>query len=206
MNNLDKDIYSSLNDEQKSVVVAPLDKHIRIVAGAGSGKTTTILYRIKYLLEKEVDPSSILLTTFNVDAAEVLKDRLKNKLKIDEKILKKMFIGTIDSISYRFYRMYFAQESYRGVQEYSTELLKFLNTDDGKDKILNRFIYVFFDEFQDANNTQFEILKKFSEKSYLTVIGDDAQNIYHWRGSNIDYILNFDKYFPNTVKFILVKN
>ncbi len=201
-----KDHYSILNDEQKSVVFGPLDKHIRIVAGAGSGKTTTILYRIKYLLEKDVDPSTILLTTFNVDAAEILKDRLKNKLKIDEKVLKKMFIGTIDSISYRFYKMYFSQETYRGVQEFSSELLKFLKTEDGKEKILNRFLYVFFDEFQDANNIQFEILKKFSEKSYLTVIGDDAQNIYQWRGSNIDYILNFDKYFPNTITFKLEKN
>ena len=199
-------IYDSLNEEQKLVVFAKLNKHIRIIAGAGSGKTTTILFRIKYLLEKEVDPSTILLTTFNVDAAEVLKDRLRNKLKIDEKTLKKMFIGTIDSISYRFYKMYFSQNSYRGVQEFSTELLKFLKTDEGKEKILDKFQYVFFDEFQDANSVQFEILKKFSEDSYLTVIGDDAQNIYQWRGSNIDYILNFDKYFPNSLTFKLEKN
>jgi superfamily I DNA/RNA helicase len=75
-------IYDTLNEEQKAVVLAPIDKNIRIVASAGSGKTTTILYRIKYLLEKEVDPSTIMLTTFNVDAAEVFKDRLKNKLKV----------------------------------------------------------------------------------------------------------------------------
>ena len=197
---------SILNDEQKLAVFSPIDKHIRIVASAGSGKTTTILYRIKYLLEKGVDPSCILLTTFNVDAADVLKDRLKNKLNIDEKILKKMFIGTIDSISFRFYRMYFSQNSYRGVQEYSTELLKFLNTSDGKEKILDKFSYVFFDEFQDANHVQFEILKKFSLKSFITVIGDDAQNIYQWRGSNIDYILNFEKFFPNTLTFKLESN
>lgn len=199
-------MYKELNEEQQSVVFAPLNKNIRIIAGAGSGKTTTILFRIKYLLEKEIDPNTILLTTFNVDAAEILKDRLRNKLNIEEKILKKMFIGTIDSISYRFYKMYFSQNSYRGVQEFSTELLKFLKTDEGKEKILDKFKYVFFDEFQDANSVQFEILKKFSKKSQLTVIGDDAQNIYQWRGSNIDYILNFDKYFPNSLTFKLEKN
>ena len=41
-----KDHYSILNDEQKLVAFAPLDKHIRIVAGAGSGKTTLALYAI----------------------------------------------------------------------------------------------------------------------------------------------------------------
>lgn len=199
-------MYDILNDEQKEVVFAPIDKNIRIVASAGSGKTTTILYRVQYLLENKVDPSTIMLTTFNVDAADVLKERMLNKLKIDEKVLKKMYIGTIDSISYRFYKMYFSSDSYRGVQEFSNELLKFLNTDNGKEKILDKFKYVFFDEFQDANNIQFEILKKFSEKSYVTVIGDDAQNIYQWRGSNIDYILNFDKYFSNTLTFKLQKN
>ncbi len=199
-------IYDTLNEEQKAVVFAPINKNIRIVASAGSGKTTTILYRIKYLLEKEVDPSTIMLTTFNVDAAEVFKDRLKNKLKVDDKILKKMFIGTIDSISYRFYKMYFSQENYRGVQEFSNELLKFLNTKEGMEKIIDRFAYVFFDEFQDANNIQFEILKKLSMNSYITVIGDDAQNIYQWRGSNIDYILNFDKYFSKTLTFKLEYN
>lgn len=199
-------MYDILNDEQKEVVFAPIDKNIRIVASAGSGKTTTILYRVQYLLENNVDPSTIMLTTFNVDAADVLKERMLNKLKIDEKVLKKMYIGTIDSISYRFYKMYFSSDSYRGVQEFSNELLKFLNTDKGKEKILEKFKYVFFDEFQDANNIQFEILKKFSHKSYVTVIGDDAQNIYQWRGSNIDYILNFDKYFDNTLTFKLQKN
>jgi hypothetical protein len=199
-------MYDILNDEQKEVVFAPIDKNIRIVASAGSGKTTTILYRVQYLLENNVDPSTIMLTTFNVDAADVLKERMLNRLKIDEKVLKKMYIGTIDSISYRFYKMYFSSDSYRGVQEFSNEFLKFLNTDKGKEKILDKFKYVFFDEFQDANNIQFDILKKFSDKSYVTVIGDDAQNIYQWRGSNIDYILNFDKYFDNTLTFKLQKN
>jgi superfamily I DNA/RNA helicase len=135
-------LYDDLNEEQKLVVFAKLNKHIRIIAGAGSGKTTTILFRIKYLLEKDVDPKTILVTTFNVDAAEVLKDRLRNKLKIDEKILKKMFIGTIDSISYRFYKMYFSQNSYRGVQEFSTELLKFLKTENNFCNMLTGFLKI----------------------------------------------------------------
>src|SRR5690606_33133930 len=48
------------------------------------------------------------------------------------------------------------------------------------------------------NNVQFNILKAFADSgSYVCVIGDDAQNIYQWRGSNISYILNFDKYIPS---------
>ena len=62
---------------------------------------------------------------------------------------------------------------------------------DAKKIILNKFKYIFFDEFQDINDIQFKIIQMFHKNgAYINVIGDDAQSIYQWRGSNIDYILN----------------
>ena len=55
--------------------------------------------------------------------------------------------------------------------------------------------YIFFDEYQDVNNIQNNILLKFSKYSKLFIVGDDAQSIYSFRGSSIKYILNFDIIF-----------
>src|SRR5690606_1995249 len=65
-------------------------------------------------------------------------------------------------------------------------------------EICSQYRYVFFDEFQDVNDNQFQILKQFVKNGCkLTVIGDDAQNIYQFRGSDNYYIINFDKIIPD---------
>jgi len=191
-----------LDKYQYNVVTSDITKNLRIIACAGSGKTTTILCRIKYLLDKGVNSKRILLTTFNTDAAKTLKERLTKLLKKDPD----MRIGTFDSISAYFYFKYFKIDGFVGVNEYVNLFMKYLNSDDGKN-ILDQYDYIFFDEFQDINDQQFSIIKKFYDNgSKIIAIGDDAQNIYQWRGSNIDYILNFDKTFENTITFKLENN
>jgi superfamily I DNA and RNA helicase len=192
-----------LDDYQKKLLDVPIDKNIRIIACAGSGKTTTILCKIKHMLDKyNINEKRIMCTTFNTDAAFIIKKRLHQLLNKDSSIR----IGTFDSISAHFYFKYFKQDGFVGVNEYATLLLKYLNTPDGK-IILNLYDYIFFDEFQDINNIQFEIIKKFAENgTKIIAIGDDAQNIYQWRGSNISYILNFDKIFNNTITIKLENN
>lgn len=192
----------SLNDEQYNIVTANMDENMRIIACAGSGKTTTVVCRIKYLIDKGVDPQRILLTTFNVDAAESMKKKVDSLFGF----LPKIWIGTIDSIAYRFYNMYFKKDTFVGIAEFTTELLNFMNSYDGK-KITDRFDYVFFDEFQDCSDIQFKILLKFyTSGCKVIVIGDDAQNIYQWRGSNIAFIMNFDKYVKDLKTYKLVNN
>ena len=213
-----KDIEFTINDKkinldiyQKKIVYADINKNLRIIACAGSGKTTTILCKIKYMIDiLNVNPKKILLTTFNRDAALILKTRLKYLLKKDPEVR----IGTFDSIAAHFYFKYFKTDAnlksnnfgYVGVNEYSNLLLNYLNSVDKKN-ILDLYDYIFFDEFQDINNIQFEIIKKFTDNgSKIIAIGDDAQNIYQWRGSNIGYILNFDTFFVNTKTFKLENN
>ena len=58
-----------LNDEQRDVVLAG-GGPILVIAGAGSGKTRTLVYRVSRLIESGHDPSRILLLTFTNKAAQ----------------------------------------------------------------------------------------------------------------------------------------
>lgn len=192
----------TVNDEQHQIITYDLVSNMRIIACAGSGKTTTIVCRIKYLIDKGVDPERIMLTTFNVDAAE----NMKNKIVKLFGFMPNIKIGTIDSIACGFYHRYFKKEHHVDVSEYATELLKFLETGAGS-IITNVYQYIFFDEFQDASRTQFDILRHFYKSgANVTIIGDDAQNIYQFRGSDVDFILNIEKYIENIITFKLVHN
>jgi len=54
-------------------------------------------------------------------------------------------------------------------------------------KYKKKFSYILVDEFQDTNKAQYELLKLFVSRSCkITVVGDDAQSIYSWRGANLD--------------------
>lgn len=69
-------LLNSLNESQKEAAVC-IDEHVRIVAGAGSGKTRVLMARIEYLLKEiGVYPSRILAITFTNKAAQEMKDRL----------------------------------------------------------------------------------------------------------------------------------
>ena len=64
-----------------------------------------------------------------------------------------------------------------------------------------RFRYVVVDEYQDTNDVQYELLKLLiNEDKNVTVVGDDDQSIYGWRGANIKIIRNFHRDFaPVTI-------
>ena len=74
-------------------------------------------------------------------------------------------------------------------------------------KYKKKFSYILVDEFQDTNKAQYELLKLFVSRSCkITVVGDDAQSIYSWRGANLDNMLNFEKDFPRHKIFRLEQN
>jgi len=69
-------ILEGLNDKQQEAVVSNT-KRLLVLAGAGSGKTKTLLQKIIYLIEeKKVPPSSILAITFTKNATNEMMDRL----------------------------------------------------------------------------------------------------------------------------------
>lgn len=61
----------------------------------------------------------------------------------------------------------------------------------------SRFRYVLVDEYQDTNRTQYNLIRLLAgENGNVTVVGDEDQAIYSWRGANIQNILDFEKDFP----------
>lgn len=69
-----------------------------------------------------------------------------------------------------------------------------------------RFKYGLVDEMQDVSKVQFELVKlMFGDLGKLTVVGDDDQTIYGWRGADARLLLDFQTVFPNAVVIRLTK-
>jgi superfamily I DNA/RNA helicase len=185
-----------LTQEQEQVVRAPQGYNIVVRACAGSGKTTTTVHRIKYLIHHGVAPSSIMLMTFTRDAAALMIKRLIALIGP----VPDLIAGTIDSIAYRFLRsqsLSFHEDSPEAadVGEFGQEFLVFLKR--AQPVFFKQFRYVFVDEMQDVNTIQYQIIHTFYKHGVnIFGVGDTTQNIYTFRGSNNKYIREFEKRFP----------
>ncbi len=96
------DYASALNDEQRNAVLNG-DGVCLVLAGAGSGKTRTITYRVAHLLERGVAPERILLLTFTNKAAREMRERIEQLLGAS---VESLWSGTFHSIAHRCLRMY----------------------------------------------------------------------------------------------------
>ena len=96
------DFRASLNDEQFAAVTAEPGP-LLILAGAGSGKTRTLTYRVAYLLSKGVRPSEILLLTFTNKAAKEMLHRVHDLTGVEP---GRFWGGTFHSIGNRALRIY----------------------------------------------------------------------------------------------------
>jgi DNA helicase-2/ATP-dependent DNA helicase PcrA len=94
------DYAAELNEQQLAAVTAPPGP-LLVIAGAGSGKTRTLTYRVAYLLENGIDPRNILLLTFTNKAARQMLDRVANLLPMDASGL---WGGTFHSVGNRMLR------------------------------------------------------------------------------------------------------
>jgi len=73
----------SLDNQQRKAILTDEDNQL-VIAGAGSGKTTTIAGKVKYLTTiQNINPQSILLISFTRKAADEMRDRVYNKMNID---------------------------------------------------------------------------------------------------------------------------
>lgn len=285
------DLFAELNESQREAVEY-IDGPNLVIAGAGSGKTRVLTYKIAYLLQQGVAANRVLALTFTNKAAREMKERIrqlvpesdsrylwmgtfhsicarilrqeahrlgytrdfsiydttdsKSVLKqiiksrqLDDKIYKTATVLSRISaaknalISYeayarnpeiterdRFERLYDMAELYR---EYD-ERLKAANAMDFDDLLRNLcvlfqtnsevlryyqdiFQYVLVDEYQDTNYVQFLLVRMLAEpENRITVVGDDAQSIYSFRGADIRNILSFQQVYPESRLFKLERN
>ena len=285
------DYLDNLNEAQQQAVIN-VDGPSLIIAGAGSGKTRVLTYRIAHLLKNGVPPSSILALTFTNKAAREMKERIASV--VGQHVARHLWMGTFHSIFSRILRAEAALIDYPSTFTiYDTQdaksllrtILKSLNLEENTYKpstIMGRisaaknnlvlpagyrqnetireadqaariprtgeiyeeyvrrcknagamdfddlllmtnvlfkrfpetlqryqhiFRYILVDEYQDTNYSQYLIVKKLAELHHnLSVVGDDAQSIYSFRGARIENILNFKNDYPNFKVFKLEQN
>ena len=285
------DFLNILNDPQQKAV-QHIDGPAMIIAGAGSGKTRVLTFKIAYLMYKGIDPFNILSLTFTNKAAKEMKERIAKA--VGEQQAKNLWMGTFHSVFakilriehekvgfpsnftiydaddakslikailkdlnldpkvykpslvynrissaknnlisadayadntniisddnqsqkpyiYKIYKLYQNRLFRAGAMDFDDLLFKMneLLRDDPEIllKYQNKFRYVLVDEFQDTNYSQFTILKRLAARhENITVVGDDAQSIYAFRGANIQNILNFKNTYPDTQIFKLEQN
>ena len=279
-----------LNDEQREVVLAGRGP-ILVIAGAGSGKTRTLVYRVARLIESGLDPSKILLLTFTNKAAREMLRRVETLLSVD---MRRLTGGTFHSVGNRLLRRFGARlglganfsildpEDSREMLEAATsdkniptldrrfpkgdvlqDLYSFaVNTGrpfteilaehaphfaelepeivsvfhryrerkrlgnacdyddllllwkrlldefpDAAAELARSFEHVLVDEYQDTNRLQGEIVDGMAKvKRNVTVVGDDAQAIYSFRGASFENILGFPQRYPDTQTYRLTRN
>jgi hypothetical protein len=193
-----------LNAEQYKVVTSPIKENQRILASAGSGKTTTITSRIAYLVEEyRIDPSKILLVTFSRAASQEMIHRVHRLIGP-----VRMYAGTFHGLSLQILKE-MAPELLNDqpfIDEIPYRLVKWLETDAAK-RWIKRFKSIIVDEFQDINEIQWKLLTRFyHDNATMTIVGDDAQNIYTWRGSSVSFILNFHENIKDVKDYQLCRN
>ena len=263
-----------------------------IIAGAGSGKTRVLTWKIACLIDRGVEPSSIMALTFTNKAAKEMKERIaaivgkdrsrrlwmgtfhsifarilreyadllgfpkaftiydatdaKNavkmcikELELDDKIYKpgeilsristaKNYLVTAEAYMnnheavrkdmqmrkgriYDVYRLYSEKCRREGVMDFD-DILLYTNLLLSKfpqvlDNLKNSVSHILVDEYQDTNLAQYRIVNMLArERRNLTVVGDDSQSIYAFRGARIQNILNFKRDYPEAREFRLEQN
>ena len=261
---------------QQRLAVEMISGPCMVIAGAGSGKTRVLTYKIAYLLNKNVHPYNILALTFTNKAANEMKERILNLVG---EPARGLWMGTFHSIFARILRLeaesigytrnytiydvddsiaivkkimdemnipdrafnpklvqsyisylknklilpqdfsemaktYFEKTVEPIYKEYQNQLLinnamdfddllikpiELFNSDsDILLKYQSRFKYILVDEYQDTNRAQYILLKQLSAlHKNISVVGDDAQSIYRWRGAEINNIFDFQNEFSN---------
>ena len=118
--------------------------------------------------------------------------------------------GSFDDVIERVYPLYQAQLAKENAVDFNDLLLKTIDLFkfESVARILTvKFRHVLVDEFQDTNKVQYQLVWRFAEATRnLTVVGDDDQSIYAWRGAEPRNLLDFDRDFADARVIKLEQN
>jgi DNA helicase-2/ATP-dependent DNA helicase PcrA len=118
--------------------------------------------------------------------------------------------GSFDDVMERVVPLYQAQLAKENAVDFNDLLLKVLDLfrhETAGAHLATRFSHVLVDEFQDTNKVQYDLVAHFSAATRnLTVVGDDDQSIYAWRGAEPRNLLDFDRDFADAKVVKLEQN
>ena len=281
---------ADLNPEQRAAAEFG-DGPLLIVAGAGTGKTRTLVYRVAHLVDRGVRPERILLLTFTRRAARGMLGRVerlvgstgsrvhggtfhatahrllraygeragiaKNFSILDQgdaedlmgiarstlghgerksrfpkketlqfvysrhvnteipvaDILREELPQFVDDLPdvMKVFEVYTARKAERNLVDYDDLLLFWAGmleqAPELGERISGLYEHILVDEYQDTNSLQARVLRGMCRTHRnITVVGDDAQSIYAFRGANFKNILEFPKQFEGTTMVTLEHN
>lgn len=216
-------VTSLRNREQIRIVTAPLQRNLLVLAGPGSGKTHAVVHRCAYLLRVErARPRSILVCCFNRSAAIQLRRRLYDLVGDDA---RGVMIQTYHGLAMRLLGYSAAARAGSSAPEINfdslirdaVQLLKAekvppgVEPDEVRDRLLDGFQHILVDEYQDIDAPQYEMisaiagrtLKDADQKLSILAVGDDDQNIYSFRGTNVEFIRRFQEDYDAEVHYLV---
>ena len=146
---------------------------------------------IKRILKEEEIPKSITPKLI-IKFISNIKNEMDDGINYDKHVFEKI------------YNKYLEYELKENLMDFDDLILNTIKLFEKEKSVLNyykeRFKYILVDEFQDTNPQQYKLIKLLAQNADndLTVVGDDDQSIYAFRGATIVNILNFENDFPNT--------
>jgi ATP-dependent DNA helicase RecQ len=210
------------NPAQIKVVTAPASRNMLILAGPGSGKTRTVVHRCAYLLRVErVRPQCVLVCCFNRHAAVELRRRLNDLIGDDA---RGVTVLTYHALAMRLLGYSYSAQATRArdidfdaLITDATKLLKGeqvppgLEADEVRDRLLAGFQYILVDEYQDIDEPQYQLISAIAGRTLedsdlklsILAVGDDDQNIYTFRGANVQFIRRFQQDYDAEVHYLV---
>jgi ATP-dependent DNA helicase RecQ len=206
---------------QQHLVEAPEEGNHLVLAGPGSGKTRVIVHRIAYLLRvRRVAPESIIALAFNRSAAIEVRRRLFDLVGDDA---RGVTVLTYHAIALRLTGVSLAAADGRSdsvdfnrIIESATALLEgevetLSDADEARDQLLQGYRFIFVDEYQDIDEQQYRLVSALAgrknddpnAKLSVMAVGDDDQNIYTFKGANVEFIRRFQSDYPGEVTYLV---
>ncbi len=203
------DYARELNEQQLAAVTAAPGP-LLVIAGAGSGKTRTLTYRVAYLLENGIDARNILLLTFTNKAARQMLDRVANLLPVDA---GGIWGGTFHSIGNRMLRRHGSALGYSSGftimdREDQKDLITTVVANSGIDPKEMRFpkADVLADIFSFVVNTEHSLEELLAEKfPYFLPLLEPIKDVHarYERKKKATNSMDFDDLLEKTLRMLL---
>ena len=145
--------------------------------------------------------------TMGPRAVANLIDRAKNRGEDPIQTAPHAVAEEVLTAIYPLYQKRLASEDAVDFNDLLLRVLTLVEDSDIGPELAARFDHILVDEFQDTNLVQYRLVRQFArETKNLTVVGDDDQSIYSWRGAAPRNLLNFDRDFPQATVIKLEQN